>query len=198
MTATHIVFDIGNVLVDWQPRLAWPELSEPEAADFMQRIDFGARNLRADHGERFADLAQELDRAEDRDRLNQYVPRYAQTVRDAVPGSWEIVDRLIARGLTLGAITNWSVETWPEGLKSHPRLAEIFDTLVISGKEKLIKPDPAIYRLYCARAQVAPQDCVFIDDKLENCEGARSIGMDAIHFTNAQDVAQALTERGLL
>lgn len=193
----HIVFDIGNVLVDWQPHLAWPELGEDGARAFMERIGFGALNLRADHGERFADLALELEAA-DAALLNLYVPRYAATVPNQVPGTWALVDRLIARGLPLHAITNWSVETWPEGLKSHPRLGEIFGTLVVSGEVRLIKPDPAIYRLFCDRAGLAPEDCVFIDDKAENCAGARSIGMDAIHFTGAGALEAGLSARGLL
>jgi 2-haloacid dehalogenase len=198
MTPTNVVFDIGNVLVDWQPHLAWPELTESDARDFMTRIDFGARNLRADHGERFADLAAELDDEEDRARLNRYVCNYALTVPNAVPGTWALVDRLIARGVPLHAITNWSTETWPEGLKSHPRLGHIFGTLVVSGEVRLIKPDPAIYRLFCGRARLAPDVCVFIDDKPANCDGARAIGMDAIPFTDAAALDAALTDRGLL
>ncbi|MFW2544912.1 HAD family hydrolase [Primorskyibacter sp. 2E107] len=194
----QVVFDIGNVLVDWQPHLAWPEMDRAEAEAFLTRIDFADRNLRADHGARFADLAAELNDPDDSARLNQYVTRYALTVADAVPGSWALVDRLIAKGVALHAITNWSSETWPEGLKAHPRLGEIFETLVVSGDVKLIKPDPAIYRLFCDLAGLAPQDCVFIDDKDANCDGARSIGMDAIHFTGAAALETALTERGLL
>lgn len=198
MTPTNVVFDIGNVLVDWQPHLAWPELTETQARDFMDRIDFAARNLRGDHGERFSDMAEELDDPADRDRLTHYVSRYALTVQNEVPGSWALVDRLIARGVPLHAITNWSAETWPKGLTSHPRLGEIFETLIVSGDVKLIKPDPAIYRLFCERAGLAPEACVFVDDKAENCEGARSIGMDAIQFTDAATLETALTERGLL
>lgn len=194
----HVVFDIGNVLVDWQPHLAWPELDRDTVETFMQRIDFPARNLRGDEGAKFADLAAELPDQTDRDLLDQYVPNYARTVQNAVAGTWELVDRMIARGVPLHAITNWSVETWPEGLKVHPRLGTMFGTLVVSGEVGLIKPDPAIYRLFCDRAGLAAADCVFIDDKPYNCDGARSIGMDAIHFTDAAALETALTERGLL
>ncbi len=198
MTVTNVVFDIGNVLVDWQPHLAWPEMTEKEARAFMARIDFAGRNLRADNGERFAEMAAELDNPEDRDLFNLYVPRYALTVPNQVPGTWALADRLTAGGVPLHAITNWSIETWPEGLKTHPRLGTIFATLVISGAEKLIKPDQAIYRLFCDRAGLAPQACVFIDDKPANCDGARAIGMDAIHFTDAAALESALMDRGLL
>lgn len=200
MTPSIVVFDIGGVLVDWKPHLAWEGefATRAEVDAFMTRVDFFARNLRGDHGERFADMAQELDDPEDQRRLAAYVAAYARTVRDAVPGTWELLDRLQARDVPTHAITNWSVETWPEGLKSHPRLAEVFGTLVISGEERLIKPDARIFDLLCSRAGVQPQDCVFIDDSLKNLEGARAAGMDAIHFTSAAALETALQKRGLL
>ncbi|MCT4557564.1 MAG: HAD family phosphatase [Pelagimonas sp.] len=200
MKPTVVVFDIGGVLVDWQPHLAWYDefATEDEAKAFMARTDFFARNLRGDAGERFSDMALELDDPEDQRRLAAYVPNYARTVEHAVPGSWEILDALKAKGVPVHAITNWSAETWPEGLKSHPRLGEVFGSLVISGEEGVIKPDPRIFAMLCARAGVAPADCVFIDDSAKNVQGARDAGWDAIHFTNAQDLRAALQERGLL
>jgi len=71
-----------------------------------------------------------------------------------------VLDALKAKGVPVHAITNWSVETWPEGLKSHPRLGEVFGTLVISGEEGVIKPEARIFELLCERAGVAPSDCV--------------------------------------
>jgi FMN phosphatase YigB (HAD superfamily) len=200
MTPSVVVFDIGNVLVDWQPHLAWEDefSSRAQVQEFMQRVDFAARNLRADEGARFADLAQELDDPEDRRRLADYVPNYARTVRNAVPGSWEVLDDLRTRGVPVHAITNWSAETWPEGLKAHPRLGEVFGTLVISGEEGVLKPERKIFEILCERAGVAAQDCVFIDDSEKNVEGARAAGWDAIHFTGADALRQALVARGLL
>ena len=200
MTPSVVVFDIGGVLVDWQPHLAWiDELGTRAAVEaFMTRTDFKARNVRADGGARFDDLAGELDDPEDARLMRQYVPRYAQTVADPMPGTWEILDRLKAREVPVHAITNWSAETWPEGLKSQPRLGEVFDVTVISGREGVMKPDARIFNLLCERAGVAPEDCVFIDDGPHNVEGARAAGMDGIHFTGAPALEAALTERGLL
>ncbi|MGQ0565660.1 MAG: HAD family hydrolase [Gemmobacter sp.] len=200
MTASVVVFDLGGVLIDWQPHLAWiDELGSRAAVDaFMARVDFRARNLRADGGAAFADLAAEIADPDDRRRLASYVTRYVNTVRDPVPGTWAIIDRLRARGVPLHAITNWSAETWPGGVAAHPRLTEVFGTIVVSGQERMLKPDPRIYRLLCDRAGVAAQDCVFIDDALHNVEGARAAGMDGIHFTGAAALETALGERGLL
>lgn len=200
MTPSVVVFDIGGVLVDWQPHLAWADefATQAEAESFMTRIDFFARNLRGDNGERFADLAQELEDPEDLRRLAAYVPNYAKTVEGAVAGTWDILDALKAKGVPIHAITNWSAETWPEGLKSHPRLGEVFGTLVVSGEEGVIKPDPRIFEMLCQRAGVAPADCVFIDDSPTNVDGAKAAGWDAIHFTGAEALRAALEQRGLL
>ena len=200
MSPSIVVFDIGGVLVDWQPHLAWmEELGTRAAVDaFLTRIDFLERNKRGDNGETFADLAAEIDDPEDRRRLADYVGLYTRTVPNAVPGTWGLVDRLIARGVPLHAITNWSAETWPEGLKVHPRLGEAFGVTVVSGREKVSKPDPRIYEILCERAGIAPSDCVFIDDGPHNVAGAKAAGMDGIHFTGAENLEAELIKRGLL
>ena len=199
MTPSVVVFDIGAVLVDWQPHLAWSdELGEDGARAFMERVGFKALNARADNGERFADLATEIEDAKDRARFASYVTRYARTVVDAVPGTWALLDRLRARHVPVHAITNWSAETWPEGLKVHPRLGEVFGTLVVSGREGVSKPDARIFELLCERAGVSAGDCVFIDDGLHNVEGAKAAGMDAIHFTGATSLEKELVARNLL
>ena len=200
MTPSIVVFDIGGVLVDWQPHRAWMDEFGDEAATlaFMDRIDFSARNARADNGELFADLAAELPDPEDRRRLNAYVPNYTKTVQNRIGGTWEILDTLRGNGTAVHAITNWSSETWPEGLKAQPRLAEVFGTTVVSGQEGFIKPDRRIFDLLCERANIAAADCVFIDDSLQNAEGARAAGMDGIHFTDPAALKTALSARGLL
>ncbi len=200
MSPSVVVFDVGGVLVDWKPHLAWmDEFGSREAVEaFMDRIDFKARNARGDAGERFEDLANEIDDIDDRRRLASYVSLYSRTVLDAIPGTWRLVDRLIDGGVPIHGITNWSAETWPEGLKVQPRLAEICGTLVVSGRERVTKPGAEIFRLLCERAKVAPGECVFIDDGLHNVDGAKAAGMDGIHFTGAEALEDELTRRGLL
>lgn len=195
-----IIFDIGGVLVDWQPHLAWGDtLGSRAACDaFMVRTDFMARNARADAGETFADLAGEIDDPADAALFAEYVSRFPVAVPNAMAGTWKILDRLIARQTPVHAITNWSAETWPEGLKAHPRLGEVFDTLVVSGREGVMKPEARIFEIFCERAGVEPHNCVFIDDGLHNVQGARSFGMDGIHFENSLVLETALKGRGLL
>jgi FMN phosphatase YigB (HAD superfamily) len=199
MTVRAVIWDIGGVLVDWQPHLAWePELGEDGARAFLARIDFPARNLRGDAGERFADLASEIADPEDSARLAAYPSLYARTVQRRVPGSWDLLDGLIAAGTPVHAITNWSAETWPVGVTVHPRLDAVFGTLVVSGREGVVKPDPAIFRLLCDRAGLAPAECLFVDDGLHNVKGACAVGMAGHHFRGAAGLRAELDERGLL
>nr|WP_272490845.1 HAD-IA family hydrolase [Mesobacterium pallidum] len=127
-----------------------------------------------------------------------YATRFACTIQHAIEDSWRLLDRLRSRGHAIHAITNWSAETWPIGLTAHPRLQEAFGVTIVSGQEKMTKPDPAIFHLLCQRAGVTPSDCTFIDDSAANVAGAEAVGMDAIRFTDPAALDRALTDRGLL
>lgn len=196
----NIVFDIGNVLIRWDAHRAFlPRLGTRLAVDsFLARIGFSALNLRADGGERFADLAGEIADPQDRALFASYLPNYALTIPATIPGTWALLDRLRARGHAIHAITNWSAETWPIGLATHPRLASAFDVTVVSGIERMLKPEPRIFALLCGRAGVIPADCLLIDDSDRNVAGARAFGMDALPFTTSAALEQALTARRLL
>ncbi len=199
MSVDTVVFDIGGVLIDWHARLAWrDELGDAETDAFMARVGFDKINLACDGGARFTDAAKDIADPEDGARLAQYVARYTKTVPDKLTGTWDILYALKDKGVPLHAITNWSAETWPEGVKAHPELAQVFGTTVVSGEVGMIKPGKAIYQLLCDRAGLKPEQCVFIDDGAHNCIGAKAAGMDAIHFTGAETLRNALEIRGLL
>lgn len=199
MSVETVVFDIGAVLVDWQPELAWSdELGLEGARAFMARVGFEKINLACDAGASFAKAASQIKDPADAERLARYVERYHLTVPQKITGTWDCLYALKDRGIAVHAITNWSAETWPEGLKVHPELGEVFGTTIVSGEVGIIKPSVAIYKLLCERAGVEPSQCVFIDDGPHNCIGARAAGMDAIHFTGADALKLELQQRGLL
>ncbi|MFC7703556.1 HAD family hydrolase [Plastorhodobacter daqingensis] len=193
-----IVFDIGNVLVKWDPHLAFLDALGSRAAvdEFLTRVDFQSWNYENDRGR---SIMGTLDAFEgpDRDLLAAYKDRFHLTIAEAVPGSWELLDRLAQR-YQVHAITNWSAETWPTGVAAHPRLAEVFGVTIVSGAEGLVKPDAAIFALLCERAGLAPGECLFVDDSEKNVAGARAFGMEAHHFTDAATLERDLTARGLL
>lgn len=196
----HIVFDIGAVLVDWDPVLAFEDAfdTRAECEAFLKRIDFDRLNVAGDAGAPFAQMAELVEDPADAALLPQYIERYTKSVHSKIEGTWEILRALKAQGNPVHAITNWSAETWPEGVKAHPELADAFDTLIVSGEVRMVKPSLAIFDLLCERAGVAAGDCIFIDDGLQNVAGARAAGMDAIHFTGPEALAAALKERGVL
>lgn len=200
MQIKAVVFDIGNVLVRWDPHLAFlPDLGSRPAVDaFMDRVGFAALNLRADGGERFADLAAMLADQADAAVLGRYVDRFGATIAETIEGSWVLMQRLRRAGLQVHAITNWSAETWPVGLATHPRLGTSFGVTVVSGQDRVLKPDARIFGLLCDRAGLAAGECIFIDDSERNVAGARAFGMEAVHFTGPEALEAALTARGML
>jgi 2-haloacid dehalogenase len=195
-----VVFDIGKVLIDWDARLAFePALGSIDAAaGFIARVNFMDLNLRADGGETFADLAREIADPGDRAVFETYISRFALAVPDAIEGTWALLDRLRAGGYAIHAITNWSAETWPVGVAAHPRLGTAFGVTIVSGRERMLKPDPRIFALLCARAGLAPSDCLFIDDSPKNVAGAQAFGMEAELFTTPDALEASLVARGLL
>ena len=198
----NVIFDLGAVLIEWDPALAFADIftTREAAEDWLDRIDFHSWNRFQDGGRSFQDgLAAAREQHGDAARhLAGYLAAFALTIDRPVPGTWEIAEALLARGVPMYAITNWSADSWPHALARYPRLEEIFRDIVVSGQVRQLKPAAAIYRLLMDRNGLEPGDCIFIDDSMANVEGARAVGMDAIHFTGAEALGRELAARGLL
>lgn len=198
----NIVFDLGAVLIGWEPELAFTgHFPDPAAiAPWLERVDFHGWNRFQDGGRTMeAALAQaRADHGADAAPLEDYLANFPRTITQPVAGSWEILDRLDAAGHPLFAITNWSAETFPAALHAYPRLKTAFRDIVVSGAENMLKPEPEIYRLLLARNGLEAGESLFIDDSPANVEGARAVGMDAVLFTDADQLARDLKDRGLL
>lgn len=201
MSKPHIVFDLGQVLIGWIPERAFAaHFNDPaEARDWMRKIGFHDWNYLQDGGRSFADglAAARAAHGDLAAPLEGYTAGFPVTIRDPVPGSWELAEALKAGGHRLFAITNWSADNWPAAIATYPRLTSLFEDIVVSGHEKLLKPQAEIYLTLTRRNDLSPADCIFIDDSLANIDGARAVGMDAIHFTDATALTCALTERGV-
>ena len=197
----HIVFDLGQVLIDWLPERAFAAHFDDSSAmrDWMERVDFHGWNYLQDGGRALADgLAQaRRDHGEDAAPLEDYTANFHLTIQDPVPGSWELAEELKSAGHRLFAITNWSRDNWPAALACYPRLETLFEDIVISGVEGLLKPRPEIYRALLDRNGIVAGDCIFIDDRDANVEGARAVGMEGILFTDAEALCLALRESGI-
>lgn len=198
----NIIFDIGNVLIRWRPeRAVAPHFPDPVAGlAYLNAVGFFDWNLAQDGGRSFADGMAALEAAHPGNAapLAAYLERFALTIQEPITGTWDLLDALAARGHRIFGLTNFAAETWPRALVVHPRLAEVFEDVLVSGVETMLKPDAEIYTLLLTRNGLAAADCLFIDDSLPNVEGARALGIAAHHFTSPRMLERDLVTRGLL
>lgn len=195
-----VVFDVGNVLIPWNPRwLLRKLLPDDEAVEhFLRESDFLAWNLAHDAGQPFArGIEQQSARFPHWRPLYQaFFDRWEETVAPAIDDSVLLARELRTAGYRTLALTNFSAETWPRARALYPFLDE-FEAAVVSGHEGVCKPDAAIYRLLCTRHGVQAERAVFIDDSPHNVEGARAVGMAALHFTDPARLRADLAALGV-
>ena len=182
-----MVFDLGNVLIEWDPHPAIAAaVGEEEASRFLAAddFDFAAWNHEQDAGRPFVESEQAAvaQRPHWRAHIEAYRAHFALSLRGEIPDSVALLRELSSRGVRLLALTNWSAELFPVALGRFDFLA-LFEDIVVSGVERVAKPDPRLFAVLCRRAGVSPTDCVFVDDKQENVDAAAGVGMDAIRFS---------------
>lgn len=196
-----VVFDVGKVLVQWERDLPFRRLipDPAERAWFMDTVIpiewHGEHDAGRDAEEMIAERS--ADFPDHAHLIRAWLDRFNDTVPGPVPGSVELVEALDAAGVPLYAITNFGADTWAGFAPTFP-LFERFRDIVVSGVEKLAKPDPAIYALAEVRFGMAPHAMLFIDDSLPNVESARARGWHGHHFVDAEGLRAELQERGLL
>ncbi len=191
-----VIFDLGGVLVDWDPRHLYRKLFPGDPAGmerFLATVTTAAWNGEQDRGRRFADATALLraSHPEHAELIDAYHQRWPEMLGGQIEGSVQVLAELSDAGVALHAITNWSDETFPHAVARFPWLAR-FDTITVSGRERLIKPDAAIFRLMLDRTGLDPHRCVFIDDVAANADAASALGMHGIVFTSAGDLRDAL------
>jgi 2-haloacid dehalogenase len=195
-----VVFDIGNVLIPWEPRWLFRKLLPDEAAveRFLDEVDFNVWNAQHDAGQSFEHgIAQQSVAFPHYQHLfKAYFDRWEESIAEPIHGTVTLARKLREAGYRTLALTNFSTETFPRAVRLNPFLNE-FEGILVSGEEKLMKPDPAIYRLLCERYSVEPAKAVFIDDSLHNVEGARRIGMHALHFRSVDQLLEDLDALGV-
>lgn len=196
------IFDIGNVLFTWHPRFLYERLigDDRALAAFLDDVVTTQWHFQHDEGRDFADTSAELTalHPQHADLIAAWGPRFNESVGGPVPGMHDLVADLDSAGVPLFAITNFSHEFFPPFRAEWPQLFDRFRDIVVSGDEKLVKPDPAIYRLALARFGLEPHEAVFIDDNGANVLAARALGIRSIHFADAASTRRELAEAGLL
>lgn len=198
-----VVWDLGNVLIDWQPvRAIAAGVGDEEAARFLAAddFDFTAFNHGPDSGGSWADAEAEVRRTHPHwaEHALAYRANFVASLAGEVAGSVDLVRELHAAGVPQWGLTNWSHELWPHAPRMFAFLEELLDGVVVSGTEGVAKPDPRVYALVADRAGLPASRLVFFDDKQVNVDGAAAAGLDALLFTGADEARQALVARGLL
>lgn len=198
---TAVVFDLGGVLIDWNPRYLYRKLFDDEAAmeAFLADVVSPEWNGQQDSGRTWAEAVEVLSREhpEQRDLIAAYWHRWQETLGDAIAPTVAILEELHGAGVRLYALSNWSAETFPIARPRYPFL-DWFDGIVISGEEKVAKPDPAIFRHLLDRYGLDPATTVFIDDSEANVRAAASEGIVALLFVDAATLRNDLRGFGLL
>ena len=197
--ASSIVFDIGNVLIRWEPFALFRHFFDRAGYErFRDEVDLLEWNRRFDAGLPFADGVRAMVAAHPQHAaaLQAFRTRWIETVPDAIEPNVALLLELRERGRPVYAITNFSAETWPLAKRRYPFL-HVFRDTVVSGEHGVVKPDPAIFALLCERNGLVPERCLFVDDARENVEGARAFGMKAIHLAPDTDLRRELAAHGV-
>ena len=197
-----VVFDLGGVLIDWNPRHLYRKLfAKDEAAMevFLTSICSQHWNECQDAGRSFAEAAALLreKHPEHGPLIDAYGARFDEMMKGPIEGSVAILETLHRRGVPLFALSNWSRETFPLAQRRFEFLT-LFRGTVISGEVGLIKPDPRIFQYLLDRFEIAPADAIYIDDNPRNAAAAAALGLHGIHFTSPPQLRRELEGLRLL
>ena len=196
-----VIFDLGGVLIDWNPRYLYRKLMPDEASieHFLANVATGEWNAQQDAGRPFTEGVAILSEQfpDQADLISAFHTRWIEMIGGAIEDTVTIMQELRDANVPLYALTNWSAETFPLVRPTFDFL-DWFIGIVVSGEEKMIKPDAAFYNVLFDRYNLDPADTVFIDDSLANIKTARELGVHAIHFNSPAQVRKDLVEVGLL
>jgi len=197
-----VIFDLGGVLIDWDPRYLYRTLFDDKTAmeDFLRTVTTDEWNEAQDAGRPWAEAIEELAtrHPEKRELIEAYWRRWPEMLGDAIQPTVAILRELrVAAAVRLFALTNWSAETFEIARARYDFLAW-FEGIVVSGEERLIKPDERIFRLLLDRYGLTARETVFIDDHDPNIQAAARVGLRALRFTDGPTLRSDLVPLGLL
>ena len=196
-----VVFDVGRVLVQWDLGALYRKLiPDPAERDwFLANVVTEQWHFQHDEGRAVADMLAERQAAfpDHAHLIEAWATRFNDSILGPVPGTFALVEELDARGVPLFAITNFGAEFWA-GFRPHHPIFDRFGDIVVSGVEKIAKPDPRIYRLAEQRFGHAPGAMLFVDDNPANIAAVRAAGWQGHLFTDAATLAADLRGRGLI
>lgn len=201
-TFDTIIFDLGAVLIDWNPRHLYRKIfkTEEEITWFLENICTHEWNEKQDAGRSFAEATDELLEKfpAHEPAIRAWYDRWQETIKGPIEGTVAILKEIKAQDQhRLYALTNWSAETFPWALNNFDFL-HWFEGIVVSGHEKTRKPFPEFYQILFDRYKVNPKSALFIDDSLRNIEGAQAVGLPGIHFQSPEQLKNDLRKLNVL
>jgi len=191
------LFDLGGVFFDWDPHHFYKDIfdTQDERDYFLNNVCNDQWNIQQDAGRLIKDA--EIDLIRDfpryKNEIRLYYKNHRKMFRKIFQKSIDVLFDLKNKGYECYVLSNWSWETFQGMDKEYPFLKK-FDGLIISGKEKLIKPEEKIYKLAINNFNLVPEETVFIDDKKENIEAAKKLGFLTIHLTNPEIIIQNINK----
>ena len=196
-----IIFDFGNVLLEWNPRLVYRRFfqNEQEMEQFLHDVNFMDWNLQQDKGRSFAEGVAELSKEfpQYAELIQAYHDNWIHSIGNSLTGTIEIMERLKNAGYQLYGLSNWSAETFPIARDKYD-FFNLLDDIVISGEVGAVKPDPEIFEILLKRIGRPASQCLFIDDALANVEAARTLGFATVHFQSPEQLENELQKLELL
>lgn len=190
----NIIFDFGGVLLDWNPRYLYKSYfnNDVEMEHFLADICNGEWNIKQDAGRPFAEAVKELQAKypEYAEAIQMY-DDWEKMLKCELPESIDLLKELKSMGYGIYGLTNWSAEKIGYAFANYSFFS-LFDGIVVSGVEKVVKPDRKIYEILLERYSLKPGECVFIDDNQDNVDMAKVLGINAIRFDNIGNVKEHL------
>ncbi len=190
-----VVFDIGNVLLDWNPEYIFRKIlpSNIDVQDFFKEIDYFERNYEMDKGIPLEQARKEMIAAFPHyaDVFNAYFDRWIESIGGEIAGTTRLLRQLHKIGIPLYSITNFHQDFFEITCK-HYDFLKLFNGIVVSGTEGIRKPDQEIYQLLLDRYDLRPERLIFIDDKPENVETSEKLGFHGHVFESAEGLRDRL------
>jgi len=196
-----IIFDLGGVLIDWNPRYVYRKIfkTEEEVEWFLENVTTPEWNENQDAGYPLHKATKELiaKHPEWEPEIKAYYGRWLEMLGNDIHETVEILEKLKETGkYKLYALTNWSAETFPHALERF-EFFKLFDGVVVSGEEKMRKPSAEFYKILLDRYHLDPSTTIFIDDSLRNVKGAETVGIAGIQFHNPGQLKEELKDFGI-
>lgn len=201
MNIKNIIFDFGGVVMDWDPRYFFKDhFNDDEKMEhFLKNIATDEWNAEQDRGRSLAEGTeiQVAKHPEWEKEIRAYYDNWTTMLKSDIPHNVEVLRKLEHSNYELFGLTNWSAETFPYALENYDFFKIFEGKIVVSGTEKLIKPDPTIWEVLLERYQIKAEESVFIDDNAKNIEVAKSLGFICIHIKEDTDLEKELRELGV-